>query len=165
MKISGRTFQEYVRFLAPLLGLIAAVWALRLILSLLGAPVALVRVFSVTVTSSVCILLAVLLIHVRRFGGYYAVIVSVFLLSCLSQLLIIAAIALSIVSGRVNIFTAPEYSGRTLSPFAHILGHLTFGVAFGTLFGAAMGCLLLWIIRRLVPVESRQSYVAKRRGS
>jgi len=33
----------------------------------------------------------------------------------------------------------------------HIHGHLTFGVGVGTLLGAAEGCLLLWLLRRLVP--------------
>ena len=157
MKISGRALREHVQLLAPLFGLIAAVWALRLILSLTGAPVSLVRIFSVTVTSSVSIMLAVVLIHVRRFGGYSSVVASAFLLTSWSQLLIIAAIALAIVTGTGNIFTAPEYSGRTVKPIFHIMGHLTFGIAFGTLFGAAMGCLVLWMIRRITPPQPRHS--------
>ena len=163
MRISGRALREYVQLLGPLLGLVAGVWAVRLILSLLGAPVGLVRVFSVTVMSAVCILLAVLLIHVRRFGGYYSVIVSVFLLTFWSQLLIIAAIALTLFTGTGNIFTAPEYSGgRNVSAVAHILGHLTFGVGLGTLFGSAMGCVLFWMIRRVAPLQSQAPGVRRR---
>jgi len=154
MKISGRPLNEYIRFLAPLFGLIAAVWALRLITGAVGIPPAVVRVFSVTVTSSICVLLAVLLIHIRRFGGYAAVVTAVFLLVTWEQVLIIAAIAFALFTRTGNIYTAPEYAGRTPSLSAHIFGHLTFGIGIETLFGAGMGCLLLWLIRRMVPAES-----------
>src|SRR5438046_3092397 len=128
MRISGRPLGEYIRLLAPLFGLIAAVWALRLITSALGAPPGLVRVFSVTVVSSVCILLAVLLIHIRRFGGYSSVVTAVFLLVCWEQLLIIAAIGFAFFTNTGNIFTAPEYAAHTISLPAHIVGHVTFGI-------------------------------------
>ena len=162
MRISGRPLIEYIRFLAPLFGLIAAIWALRLLTSAVGVPPGVVRLFSVTVTNSVCILLAVLLIHVRRFGGYSSVVTAVFLLVFWEQFLIIAAIAFAFFTGTGNIFTAPEYSGRTTSLLAHIIGHVTFGIGIETLLGAGMGCLLFWLIRRMVPVESGKWSGAKR---
>jgi uncharacterized Tic20 family protein len=76
-----------------------------------------------------------------------------FLLEFWQQLLICGAIAFSALTGTANIYTAPEYSAHS-GPVAHIFGHLTAVLGFGTLFGAAMGCLLLWMLRRIVPVAT-----------
>jgi hypothetical protein len=45
--------RDHVRLLAPLFALIAAVWALRLVLDASGAPKGLVRLSSVTVAGAV----------------------------------------------------------------------------------------------------------------
>ena len=153
MKISGRPLGEHLRLLRPLFGVIAAVWALRLITSAAGAPLGVVRSFSVTVTSAFCILLAVLLIHQRRFGGYSSVVASVFLLVCWEQFLIISAIAMYVLTGKTNVFTAPEHHEHMHSPLGHIAGHLTFGIGIETLFGSGMACLLFWMLRTLAPKE------------
>jgi hypothetical protein len=155
MKISGYGLRDHLRLLAPLFGLIAAVWVLRMVLYAAGAPHFVMRWCSVTVAGAACVMLAVFLIHLRRFGGYPNVVLAAFLLVCCQHLLIIAAIAVAIFTGTHNVYMAREFSGR-LSPAAHILGHLTFGLGFGTLFGSAMGCLLLWLLRKLVPLRARQ---------
>lgn len=169
MNISGHSIRQHIRNLAPLFGLIAAVWALRWIASALGAHRNVVQVFSVTFTTSVCILLAVLLIHLRRFGAYASVIAAAFLLVCWEQFLIISAIAVALFTSTGNVFTAPEYSGHMGTPLAHIVGHLTFGIGIRTIFGSAMGCVLFWVIRRLVPVNreslSEAGKSARRGGS
>jgi hypothetical protein len=161
MKIGGYGLRDHLRLLAPLFALIAAVWALRLVLHAAGAPFGLVRICSVTVAGAVSILLAALLIHTRRFGSYPNAVLASFLLVCWEQLLIVAAIAFSAFSHVQNVFAAPEYSqrfehGGALTPAQHIAGHLTFGLGIGTLFGAAMSCLLLWMLRRLVPMGSSE---------
>jgi hypothetical protein len=153
MRISGHGLRDYFRLLAPSFGLITAVFILRLVLDAARAPSGLVRVCSVTVAGAVAILVAVLMIHNRRFGGYPNVVVAVLFLVVWQQLLISGAIAVFGFTGIQNIYSAPEYSGGTADPWHHIAGHLTFGLGFGVLFGAAIGCLWLWIIRRLVPVE------------
>ena len=153
MTISGRSLREHVRLLLPLFGVIAGVWLLRFITSEAGAPTGIVHALSVTVTTSVCILLAVLLIHKRQFGGYPSVVAAVFLLVCWEQLLIVSGIAMYVLTGRTNVFGGHEHSAHMHSPMAHIAGHLTFGLGFGELFGAAIGSLWLWVLRRIVPVE------------
>ena len=151
MKIDNHGLREHIRFLMPLFGLIAAVWLLRMVLDKAGTPPAIVRMVSVTVATAASILLAVLLIHFKAFGSYASVVVSAFLLELWSQLLICGAIAFSAVTGTANVYTAPEYSFRS-RPVAHIFGHLTGVLGFGILLGGTMGCLLLWMLRRLVPV-------------
>ncbi len=156
MKIFGYGLSDYIRLLAPLFGLIAAVWALRMVLDAAGAPPGAVRACSVTIAGAISVLVAVVLIHTRRFGGYPHVVVAVALLVFWQQLLIVGAIAFSMLTGRQNIYAAPEYTPHAVSQVHHIVGHLSFGLGFVTLFGAATGCLLLWMLRWLVPVASER---------
>jgi hypothetical protein len=146
--------RDHFRLLAPLFALIAAVWALRLVLDAAGAPYGVVRLSSVTVAGAVSVLLAVVLMHFRRLGRYSNVIVATILLVFWAQLLSVMAIAFAAVTGIQNVFAAPEYSPHGVGPLPHIAGHLTFGLGFGILVGSAMACLTLWTLRRLVPLES-----------
>ncbi len=156
MKIGGHGLRDHIHLLMPLFGLIAAVWALRLILDKAGTPHMVVKMVSVTVAGAASILLAALLIHFKAFGSYASVVAATFLLECWQQLLICGSIAFSAITGTSNIYTAPEYSPPG-GPAAHIAGHLTAGVGVGTLLGGAMGCLLLWMLRRIVPVATSKT--------
>jgi hypothetical protein len=129
---------------------VGAVWALRILLDVAGAPLAVVKAFSVTVAVPISILLATLLIHVRRFGGHANVVFAALLLSAWGELLIVAAILISVATGWENIYTAPEFSppNDTAYHTAHMMGHLTFGIGFQALIGSAMGCILLFMLRR-----------------
>jgi hypothetical protein len=152
MNINGFSLRDHLRLLAPLFGVIAAVWALRLILAAMGASSHVLSICSVTTAGAVTLLLAVLLIG-RHMGGYANVVAAVFLLECCEQGLISAAIAFGALTGTQNVYSAPEFSFG-LSPVRHILGHLTFGIGMGTLFGSATGCLLFWLLRKFVPVSA-----------
>jgi hypothetical protein len=153
MKIGKHGLGEHLHLLAPLFGLIAAVWALRLVLAIAGAPHVVVHYCSVTAAGSIAVLLAVLLIYFKGFGGYSNVAVSAVLLHLWEQVLISAAIAFDILTGTHNIYSAPEFAGH-LTPVQHLVSHLTIGLAFGSLVGIGMGCLLLWLLRKLVPPET-----------
>ena len=157
MNIGGYGLRDHVRLLGPLFGLIAAVWLLRWVLDAVGTPRWLVLVVSVTAITSLSILAAAGLMHFRRFGSYLNVVVASFLLVTWGQLLIIMAIVFAAATGVENIFTAPEFSRvDDQTHLGNILGHLTFGIGAGTLFGAATGCLLLWLLRMLVPPRPSQ---------
>jgi hypothetical protein len=157
MRIAGHEIRDYFRLLAPLLGLIAAVWALRLVLAATEAPPGVVRACSVSVAGAMSVLLAVLLMHMRRFGGYLEVVVATLFLIVWEQVLISAAIAFTILTGIENVYSAPEYSFRGLGHWQHIAGHMTFGVGSGTLLGSLMGCLLLWLLRKMVPLGEKHA--------
>ena len=154
MKIGGRRTREHLRLLAPLFGVLAAIWILRWLLGAAGAPRWITGALSLTVAAPISILLAVLLMHVRRFGSYANVVVASLLLNAWTQLLIIAAILISVATGIENIYTAPEFSMRSPDPYhvRHIYGHLTFGLALSTLTGAGVGCFLLFLLRKTVPM-------------
>lgn len=153
MRIVGQRFRDHVRFLLPLFGLLTAVWMVRLILGKFGVPHGALRFVSMTIAAPVCVMLAAVLIHIRRFGSYTNVVVSSLLINVWSELLIILAILISVVTGIENVFTAPEYSiqGDDALHLLHIYGHLTFGIGLGTVSGSAVGTLLLWLLRLLVP--------------
>ena len=157
MNICGRGLRDHVRLLAPLFGFITVVWALRWALDAVDVSPGLVRVFSVTGATSLSVLIAVWLIHTRGFGSYPNVVVASLLLTVFEQVLIVAAIAFSVVSNIGNVFTRPEFS-RPDDPHhvKHILGQLTFGIGAGILLGTATGCLMLWLLRRLVPARVRE---------
>ncbi len=152
MNMCGRGLRDHIRLLAPLFGFITLVWALRWALAAAGVSQGLVRVFSVTGATSLAILIAVWLIHTRRFGSYPNVVVASLLLIVFEQVLIVLAIAFSVLSGIENVFTEREFSmPNDPHHIRHIVGHLTFGIGAGILLGAATGCLMLWLLKRLVP--------------
>jgi len=153
MKVGGQGLKDHLGLLAPLFGLLAAVWVLRMVLYAAGAPHVVWYWCSMTIAGPASVMLAVFLIHVRRFGSYPNVVLAAFLLVCCQQLLIVAAIAFATLTGTHNVYVAQKFSGPA-GPAAHILGHLTFGLGLVTLFGSAMGCLLLWLLRKLVPLPA-----------
>jgi ABC-type uncharacterized transport system permease subunit len=162
MKVNGHGIRDHLRLLAPLLGLLAVVWMLRLGLSACRSPSWCMRIVSVTVATAGSVLLAALLIHFRRFGGYANVVVSSLLLNLWGQLLIVGAIGFAVLTGIENIYTAPQHSLPWLrqsdpAHLKHIYGQLTFGLGMGTLSGAAVGCLMLWLLRLLLPMHDKES--------
>ena len=159
MRIGEHRLREHLRLLMPCMGLVSLVWLLRAIMDAAGSPPWIVRMTSVTLATSVALLLAVVLIHVRQFGGYPSVVTAAFLLNLWSELLICLAIVFSVVTGIVNIYTAPEYTPLALDPYhlKHLRGHLTFGVGLGTLVGSAVGSLLLFLLRMLAPMRKPPS--------
>ncbi len=157
MKIGGHPFRQHLRLLSPLFALLAGVWVLRWIIGYINMPAWLLKVVSLTVFSPVAVLLAVLMLHVRRFGGYASVVVCSLLLNAWTESLIVLAIIFSVLTGISNIYTAPMYSPAEVDPhhLRHIHGHLTYGIGISTLAGAAMGSLLLFLLRKLVPLAPR----------
>jgi hypothetical protein len=155
MKIGQHDLHEHIHLLAPLFGLIAAVWALRLVLGFAGAPHVVIHYCSVTAAGAVSVLFAVLLIYFKRFGSYSSVVASAILLHLWEQTLISAAIAFGILTGIHNVYLDHEFAGR-MTPLQHLLSHLTIGLVFGSVVGILMGWLLFWMLRKLVPPETME---------
>ena len=152
MRIGDHSLGEHIRLLVPLFVFIAGVWLLRLLLHEMGVLHALVHVVSITVATSLALLFAVVLIHLRGFGSYPSVVVSTVLLVAWAQLLIVVAIIFSVLTGTENVFTLPEFSrGDDPRHIKHILGQLTVVIGIGVLLGSAFGCLILGMLRRVLP--------------
>ncbi len=156
MRIGEHSVRQHLRFLAPAFVLVAAVWLLRLIMAAADSPMWLTRLASVTVATTVAVLLSVILIYARRFGGYPSVVVASLLINIWAQVLIALAILFSILTRIENIYTAPEFSFGE-SQWKHLHAHLTFSIGVGTLVSGAEGCLLLWLLRIVVPMKRNDS--------
>jgi hypothetical protein len=156
MKIDGHTSRDYLRLLAPLFALMAAVWALRMVVYAAGAAPVVLHIVSVTLAGRISVLLVVLMIQHRHFGSYVSVIASVFVLICWEQFIISAAIVFSMATGIVTVYSAPEFTFGA-GPAANLASHLLIGLGSGTLLGAAMGCLLFWMLRRLTSSAARSA--------
>jgi hypothetical protein len=157
MNFCGHGLRDHVRLLTPLFGLITLIWLLRLLLDVAGVSHGVVRIFSLTAATSLSILVAVWLIHTRGFGSYPNVVVASLLLVVFEQLLIVLAIAFAVLSKTENVFTKPQYSmPDDPNHVKHILGQLTFGIGAGMLLGTATGCLMLWLLRMMVPARARE---------
>jgi hypothetical protein len=161
MRIVGQGLRDHIRLLTPMFVLLTTIWFLRLMAAALNLPNWWLRIFSVTVATSFSVMLAVLLIHVRRFGGYTNVVLSSLLIHVWAAGLIILAIVFSVLTRTENVFTRPEYSLGVDDPLhlRHIYGHLTFGIGWGTLSGSAVGCLLLWLLRLLMPLPHQKTEI------
>ncbi len=165
MRIGSHGLREHIGLLQPMFVLIAAVWALRLILAAARSPEWITRITSVTTSVAVAVLLAVLLIHFKRFGGYASVVVATLMFNLWAQALIAAAILFTQITGIENIYTAPEFSlpGAPSSHLKHIYAHMTFSVGIGTLVGVMFGCLVLLLLRKLGPSPATRSGWAEKR--
>lgn len=145
--------REMVRLFLPLFGVVSAVWLLRLILGAAGAPDWLLAPLSITLVTPASVLLAVVLIHAKRAGGYGLVALASLLLAALGQILVALAVAFTIATGIQNVYSYPEFSPQT-SQLAHVYGHLFLIVPF-TVLGTVMGCVFLFALRILVPARAK----------
>ncbi len=150
MNARKMTFNEVLRLLGPLFGVIFAVWFLRLILAAAGAPSWLVISLSVTGATPVCILIAVLLIHLKRAGGYGLVALASVLLAGAGQLLVVLALAFAMATGLENVYSAADFSPPHLSLLNHLCAHL-FGIILFALLGTIMASFFLLLLRVLMP--------------
>lgn len=151
MRIAGKGLRQHIRLLTPLFGVIFAVWALRILVSVIpGFPVILKQAISVSLIVPICIILAVVLIYAKGFDGYTSVVVSSFMLVVWGQGLVVLSILFSVLTGIDTVYTAPEFSlPNDPNHTRHILGHLSFGIGLETLAGSLMGCIILFMLRRL----------------
>ncbi len=150
MSAAELTFKQLLRLLGPLFGVILAVWFLRVLLAAAGATGWLVASLSITGIVPVSTLLAVLLIHVKRAGGYGQVLLASVLLAAAGHLLVSLAIAFTMATGAGNVYSAPEFTPSHSTQLLHLYAHLLGIIPFG-LLGSIVGCFFLWLLRALMP--------------
>ena len=149
MRFGDKSFADHLRLLQPCLVLILIVWALRFLAFWMGLPDYVVRLLSVSGAIPLAIILAALLIHVRRFGGYVNLIVASAVLVCFGQALIILAIILGSL-GLENTYSLSRGAAGRLDPTLHVFGHLL-AIPLGTLVGSIIGAIFFWMLGRTLP--------------
>jgi hypothetical protein len=150
MTIFGKRPSEYVSFARLFLGLILVTGVARLALSLGGFPNSTVKWISITAVMWIGVLYYSIRVHSSGFGSYKQLLPICVLQMCAAQVIIVPAIALGILTGHDNIFTAPEYSfGADGKTWFHVGAHLLFGMTVGSLVSWLTGCCIMFAAKKL----------------
>jgi hypothetical protein len=157
MRIFGKSLSDYVRFERGFLILVLVVGVARLALSLLGVPDSTVKFLSLTVLLLLGMIYYAVRVHTSGFGSYKQLLPVLALPVILAQAIVITGIVIAIVTGKDNIFSAPEFSpgkvdGRT---WGHVAGHAVAMVIFPVILWA-VGSLIMLVTKLLTrPREQR----------
>lgn len=163
MTIFGKSLSEYVGFQKAILWFIAIVGLGRLALSLAGVPNATTKLVSISVATLLGWLYVSYKVNNRQFGGYKQLLPLITIQTLTANIIVDAAIALAIFTGKGNIYTAPEYSGGVDGKtWGHAGAHLLLATIFASLIGWAIGSLVLFIARK---VSSKNPMISSQSGS
>ena len=149
MKIFGKSFSEYVTFEKGFLILVLVVGLARLALSLAGVPNATVKFVSLSVLLLLGLIYYSVRVHTSGFGSYKQLLPVLALPAIFANLIIISGIVLAIVTGKGNIFSAPEYSGGgDGKTWGHVGGHLIAMIAEPLVLWG-IGSLIMLLTKKL----------------
>lgn len=149
MTIFGKSLSEYVGFQKAILWFIAIVGLGRLALSLAGVPNATTKFVSISVATLLGWLYVSYKVNKKQFGSYKQLLPLITIQTLTANIIVDAAIALAIFTGKGNIYTAPEYSGGADGKtWGHAGAHLFLATIFASLIGWAIGSLVLFIARK-----------------
>jgi hypothetical protein len=150
MTIFGKKLSEYCRFQQAILWLIGVVGVAKLAMSLAGLPDETTKWLSITVLTIAGVIYYGVRVHTSGFGSYKQLLPLIFNQNVLAQGIIAAGIIIAMVTGRDNVFTAPEYSpsadGKT---WLHVGAHLLLGTTVGTLLSWLVASIVMWVTRRV----------------
>ncbi len=150
MKIFGKSLSEYVKFERGFLILVLVVGLARLILSLLGVPNSTTKFLSLSVLFLLGMIYYSVRVYTSGFGSYKQLLPVIALPVIVGNCIIIAGIVIAILTGKDNIFSAPEYSpgkadGKT---WGHVAAHfVAMIVAPLVLWG--IGSLIMFVTKKL----------------
>lgn len=149
MTIFGKRLSDYLRFEKDFLILILVVGLARLILSLLGGPDSIAKFLSLTVLLLLGMIYYSVRVHTSGFGSYKQLLPVLALPVILAQCIVVAGIVIGILTGKDNIFTAPEFSpgkvsGRT---WVHAASHVVAMIVVS---------LVLWLVGSLIMLVARK---------
>jgi hypothetical protein len=157
----GKPLSEYVAFEKPVLILIAAVWALRLLFSMAGIPVVAAKIVSISWVLVLASLYYGWAVGQKGFGSYKQLYGLNLVQGLFSQTLVALAIVFAMVIGKDNIYTIPEFyppsAGNDplgLPPDGKNLGH---AIAHIVVAGAIVGPLVGWLLSSIVHFFTRKS--------
>ena len=158
MTIFGKSLGDYVRFGRVFVVLVLVVGVVRLGASLLGVPNSTARFFSLTVCFLLGMIYYAVTVHTSGFGSYKQLLPLYALLVILGNFIIITGIAIAMLTGSDNIFSAPEFSpgktsGRT---WGHIGGHLVAMIVLPLLLWA-IGSLIMLVTKKISPRQPQSA--------
>ncbi len=141
MSLFGKNLNDYIQFAKGILILTAVVGILRLSLTLAGAPEGVTWWFSLTGVTLLAIVYFPIRVHRSGFGSYPQVLVLLAMHLLVAGLIITAGISIAVVTGVDNIFSMPEFSGRSATEAPNHLAH----AATHLIGGPTISALIVWI--------------------
>jgi hypothetical protein len=148
----GKTVTQYLGFQKVILALIVLAWLVRLTLSLTGAPNASAKWISVTAVLLCGVLYYGVTVHTQGFGSYKQLYPLVLFQSLVGEGLVALAIVLAILTGRDNIYTAPEYSGGGDGKnWVHVVAHFVVGAVILPLVSWGISSVVLLVTKKVAP--------------
>jgi hypothetical protein len=152
MTVFGKTLSQYFSFQKYILLLIHAVGLGRLILSLAGFPNSATKWFSISVVCLIALIYYSIRVHTIRFGSYKQLLPLIFIQSVVAQPIVIVGIVIAIYTHKDSVFSAPKFSGGTDGKtWLHAAAHLIVGLIIGPLAGWLIGCVLLFVVKKVTP--------------
>lgn len=152
--MSGKTFQEYLRFERWILILIAVVFAARLGMSLAGAPITATRWVSLNIVLLIGVVFFSIKVHSTGFGSYKQLFILLWTQIFFAHVLIAFGIVLGVITGMDNAFTVYELSrvedGKT---WVHAALHIAGGGTILPILAWLIGSVILFATKRIKPAS------------
>ena len=155
MTIFGKRLSEYVAFSKPFLVLILVVGIVRLAMSLGGVPNS-TQVAQHHGRDMDRSLYYAIRVHTSGFGSYKHLLPICVLQSLAAQVIIVPAIILAIFTGKDNIYSVPEYASARRQDLASRGGPSMMGTTIGPLIGWLVGCVIMFVTKKLVTKDKEQ---------
>jgi hypothetical protein len=148
MRIFGKTFGDYLRFAAGVVGLVVVVGVARLVLSLAGVPVSAAKFFSVTTMALLGALYLGVKTHTSGFGSYRQLLPLMVITLGAASWVSGFAVVLAIVTGTDNIYSIPEYSGGgDGKTFFHAFAHFAIAPFVAGLVAWGLSSLVMLVTK------------------
>jgi len=148
MRIFRKTAGEYLRFAAGIIALVALVGVARLALSMAGAPVSVVKLFSVTGVALLGIVYFGVRTHTSGFGAYRELLPLALITMATASWISGSAVLLAIATGQDNIYSVPEYSGgQDGKTFFHAFAHFVIAPVVAGVVGWGLSSLVMLVTR------------------
>jgi hypothetical protein len=123
----------------------------RLALSLGGSANAEARWFSMNAVLFAGMIYLSIRIHTTGFGGYRQLFPAIVIPNAAMHTVAMVAILIGIATGQDNVFTSPEFAfGSDGKTWGHLAAHLLVGTTVGALVNWLLGCLVLFVTKRVV---------------
>ena len=156
MTVFGKRFSDYVAFAKIFLGVILVVGILRLALSLGGMPNTTAKWISMSTVVWLGVLYSASRVYTSGFGSYKQLLPIVVLMNWVAQAVAIVAIVIAIFTATDNIYSAPEYAfGEDGKTWLHAGAHLLVGTTVGSLVYWLVGCVVMFVTKRVARREQR----------